>query len=146
MQIARHTIVIGRPREAVFDFFLDLSQASRWRQFVESMQLVTDEPIRAGSRIRTTIGLFGDQSTFDLEVLALERPALWRHRTFESDFTGHVEYRFEPDAAGTRVTFTIQAKPKGLYGWLAMPMMWLQRGKPHQEQLPQLKRVLEEAR
>lgn len=144
MHLAQHVIWINRPPEDVFDFFVDFSQAARWRQYVESMALVGEPPVRVGSRVRTTIALMGNRHTLDLEVLALERPSLWRHRTFETDFNGYIEYRFEADRDGTRVTMTIEAKPNGLYGWLALPIMWLRRTRPYTEQLPQLKRVMEE--
>jgi hypothetical protein len=42
------------------------------------------------------------------------------------------------------VTLTIEAKPVGLYGWLAASLRWLRREKPYAQQLPQLKRALEE--
>jgi hypothetical protein len=91
-------------------------------------------------------GLFpavGEPYIFDLEVLSYERPSRWRHRTNETDFRGFVEYRFDPEQAGTPVTMTIDASPAGLYGWLAMPLMLLRREKPYTEQLPHLKRALE---
>jgi uncharacterized membrane protein len=148
MRIVQHTIWIDRPRNAVFAFFTDFSQATRWRQYVESMAIVTEGPLRVGSRIRTTIALMGETTALDMEVLAFDPPSLWRHRTFESDFSGYIEYRFETENAGTRVTLTIEAKPEKAYGWLALPIMWLnrllKRSKPYAQQLPQLKRVLEE--
>lgn len=143
MHLAKHAIWIDKPREAVFDFFVDFSQAARWRQYVQSMTLVSDPPLRAGSRVRTTLDLMGGRHTVDLEVLALERPSLWRHRTFETDFHGYIEYRFEADTSGTRVTMTMDVQPNGLYGWLALPIMRLERVKPYKEQLPRLKRALE---
>jgi len=149
MRIVQHTIWIDRPRDAVFAFFTDFSQATRWRQYVESMAVVTEGPLRVGSRIRTTIAMMGETTTFDMEVLAFEPPSVWRHRTFETDFSGYIEYRFETEGTGTRVTLTIEAKPAKVYGWLALPIMWLnrllRRSKPYAQQLPQLKRVLEGA-
>jgi len=149
MHVVTHSIWINRPREAVFAFFTDFPQSPRWRQYVDSMETVTAGPLRVGSRIRTTLTVRGETSTFDMEVLAFEPPSLWRHRTNETDFSGYVEYRFEPENGGTRVTFTIEASPKKPYGWLAMPIMWLNRTlgrhRPYAQQLPQLKRVMEEA-
>jgi len=145
MHLAEHTIWIDRSRDDVFAFFLDFSQAARWRQYVQSMALVGPEPLRAGSRIRTVVDLNAGRHEFDLEVLAFEPPSLWRHRTFETDFNGYIEYRFETEGAGTRVTLTISVTPAGLYGWLALPIMWLSRNKPYTEQLPHLKRALEES-
>lgn len=144
MKLATHTIWIRRARSEVFDFFTDFSQASRWRQYVQSMELSGDGPVRAGSRIRVVMNLGGDDYAFDLEVLACERPSLWRHRTNERHFRGHIDYTFETEGDGTRVTMRLDAKPVGLYGWLAMPIVWIQRPKPYSQQLPQLKRALEE--
>jgi hypothetical protein len=143
MRIVQHTIWIARAPEAVFDFFIDLSQGHQWRQYVTSMTLASDPPLGAGSVVHVRLDLLGRPYDFDLEVLAFERPALWRHRTNESDFTGCIEYRFDPDRGGTRVTMTMDARPTGLYGWLAVPLMFLRRDKPYAEQLPQLKRALE---
>ena len=143
MRIAQHTIWIDRPRQAVFDYFRDFSKASEWRQYVISMALVDDKPLGVGSRLRVNIEINGAQQWFDMEVLTYEAPGLWRHRTYESDFKGYVEYRFEPEGPGTRVTMTIEAKPKTWYGWLGMPLLAISRRKPYSEQLPQLKRSLE---
>jgi uncharacterized protein YndB with AHSA1/START domain len=144
MQLFRRTTWISRPPEDVFDFFVDFSQASRWRQYVRTMEPRDDGPLRPGSRIHVTMDLAGGAYAFDLEVLAIERPSHWRHRTDEKDFFGYIEYRFETEGDGTRVTMLVEAKPVGLYGWLGMPLVWLGRNKAYTEQLPRLKRALEE--
>ena len=104
MRLFTRTITIAKPCEAVFDFFVDFRQAPRWRQSVKTMEAVTPGPVRAGTIIRTTWDLAGDDYTLDLEVAACERPSLWRHQVDEHDFYTTVEYRFEPYPAGTRVT------------------------------------------
>ena len=76
-------------------------------------------------------------------MLAYERPTLWRHLTNEVDFAGFMEYRFQPEANGTRVTMTMVVKPIGFYGWLAMPLLLFGRKRRYRDQLPQLKRELE---
>ena len=145
MRIAHHTIWIDRPRQAVFDYFRDFSKASEWRQYVVSMAAADDRPLGVGSRLRVNMEINGARQSFDLEVLTFEPPSLWRHRSYESDFKGFIEYRFEPEGQGTRVTMTIEAKPKTFYGWLGMPLMGLSRNKVYSEQLPQLKRAVERA-
>jgi uncharacterized protein YndB with AHSA1/START domain len=143
MRLFKHTIWIARPRDAVFAFFVDFSQAPRWRAFVRSMEPVEPGPLRAGSRIRCHMDLLGEDHEFDLSVLVYEPPALWRHRTDEVDFNGYIEYRFDSENDGTRVTMSGEAKPISFYGWIAMPLMWLGRGKSYRDQLPQLKRAIE---
>jgi len=143
MRMLSHTIWIARPPEDVFDFFIDFSHASRWRQYVRTMTPLDSGPLRAGSRVHVTLDILGTLTEFDLEVLACERPRLWRHRSNEVDFKGFVEYRFERENNGTRVTMVMAAKPVGLYGWLAMPLLLIGRKKRYREQLPSLKRELE---
>ena len=143
MQMAQHSVHIDRTPREVFDFFIDFSQASRWRQYVRTMTPREPGPIHAGSIIDVVIDVVGVTQTFELHVLACEPPSLWRHRTSEKEFRGHVEYRFDAENGGTRVTLTIVAKPIGLYGWLAMPIMWLRRPKTYAQQLPQLKQAIE---
>lgn len=144
MQLANHSIWIARPPEEVFDFFVDLSQGPRWRQYVREMTLDGPPPVRAGSRVHVVMDISGAPCTVDLEVLACDRPSVWRHRTNEVDFRGLIEYRFVPDTGGTRVTMTMQARPAGLYGWLAVPLMFLRRNQAYAEQLPRLKTALED--
>jgi len=145
MHIFKHTIWIDRPREAVFDYFTDFSKASEWRQYVRAMEPADAGRVRAGSRVHVTMDLSGDEYAFDLEVLVCERPSLWRHRTNETDFRGFIEYRFDEERGGTRVTLSFVAKPVGLYGWLAAPLVWMRGGKSYREQLPRLKHMMEAA-
>jgi uncharacterized protein YndB with AHSA1/START domain len=144
MRIASHTTWIARRPEEVFDFFVDFAQAPRWRSYVTSMRRLDDGPIGPGSRVAVAMDVMGSRYEFELHVLVCERPSLWRHRTTEQHYRGHIEYRFEPENGGTRVTLTIVARPRGLYGWLGMPLMLLQRNRPYAEQLPKLKQALEQ--
>jgi hypothetical protein len=54
-----------------------------------------------------------------------------------------VEYRFESEASGTRVTMRCDVKPVGAYGWLGLPLLRIRRDEIYRDQLPQLKRTLE---
>jgi uncharacterized protein YndB with AHSA1/START domain len=142
MRLFTRTIWIGRPREAVFDFFIDFNQASRWRQYVRTMTIVSPGPIGPGSRVHVTMDLGGEDYAFDLEVLSCDRPSRWRHRTNETDYAGIVEYRFDTEGDGTRVTMRFDVHPIGWYGWLGLPLLFLRGGRSYRAQLPQLKRAL----
>jgi uncharacterized protein YndB with AHSA1/START domain len=143
MRLFTRTISIPKPREAVFDFFLDFSQASRWRQHVRTMAPTTPGPIGPGTVIHAKWDLAGGDYGLDLVVAACERPSLWRHTVDETDVLTTVEYRFEPEPGGTRVTMHCDVAPVGWYGWLSVPMMWMHRGRMYRDQLPQLKGALE---
>jgi hypothetical protein len=143
MRLFTHTIWIDRPRDVVFDFFTDFGEAARWRQYVKTMVPVGPGPVAAGSVIHVTMEIAGEPYAFDLRVLSCDRPTLWRHRTNETDYQGFIEYRFDEESQGTRVTMSCEARPVGWYGWLGLPLLWLSRGKSYRLQLPQLKRALE---
>ena len=143
MEMARHSIHIDRTPREVFDFFADFSKAARWRQYVRTMTPRDPGPPRAGSVIDVVMDVVGHTQAFELTVLACEPPTLWRHHTNEKHFRGHVEYRFDPENGGTRATLTMVARPVGLYGWLAMPILWINRPKSYAQQLPQLKQAME---
>jgi hypothetical protein len=127
----------------VFDFLFDFARAASWRSYVRRMEQVDPGPARAGTRIRSTMELQGAERELEIILTAVERPRLWRHTTNEIDFRGEVEYALQPEKLGTRVTMTGAAKPVTIYGWLALPLLWLHRGKGYREQLPRLKAVLE---
>jgi uncharacterized protein YndB with AHSA1/START domain len=146
MRIFEHTIWIARPREAVFDYFTDWSAAPEWRSYVRSMNPATAGPVQAGSTINVVMDVAGEEYAFTLSVVTFERPSLWRHKTNETDFNGFIEYRFEPEANGTRVTMSCVVKPISVYGWLGLPLIWLRGGKSYREQLPKLKSAMESAR
>lgn len=143
MQYFQHTTVIAHPREKVFAFMEDFSQAPRWRSMVSAMETVDGVPLNAGTRVRVTVDIGGERIVREITMLAFEPPVRWLHRTDESDIIGEIEYRLEREGDGTRVTMTGTIHPRGLTGWLAMPLMWLRRGQAYREQLPQLKRVME---
>ena len=144
MQLFKHTVWIARPREVVFDYFTNWDAASEWRMYVRSMKPEGSGPLAAGSKINVVLDVAGEQYDFDMTVLEYARPSRWRHRTNETDFNGHVEYEFTPENDGTRVTFSMVVKPRSLYGWLGLPLMWLGRNKSaYRDQLPSLKRAVE---
>lgn len=143
MRLFTHSISIARPREAVFDHFIDFGRAPSWRAYVTSIAPAEAGPVHAGSVLRVLMDIGGEAYSFDMTVLACERPTLWRHRSNETDFDGFIEYRFDTEPGGTRVTMSCEITPRGMWGWLALPMMWLNRGKSYRDQLPKLKIAVE---
>ncbi len=143
MRMWKHTIWIDRSPERVFDFLFDFDRAPRWRSFVRTMEQLDPGPARAGTRIKSTLDVMGEEQELILTLVAIERARVWRHRTEETDFIGEVEYHLQPERTGTRVTLSARANPVTLYGWLAVPLLLLNRGRAYREQLPRLKTVLE---
>ena len=143
MRLFTRTITIHKPREAVFDFFVDFSQSSRWRQSVRTMELIGGGPIAAGRVVRTTWDLPAGEYTLDLTVQACDRPSHWRHGVDEGDFYSTVDYSFDPSSEGTRVTMRFDIRPTSWYVWVSLPLLVLRRRHMYREQLPQLKRAVE---
>jgi uncharacterized protein YndB with AHSA1/START domain len=144
IRLFTHSISIARTPEAVFDFFTDFTQAPRWRRYLRDMHVIGDRPLGGGSDVAVTMDLAGEPHAFTLHVLAFDRPRLWQHRTNEPHYDGVIEYTFEPQVTGTRVTLSTRVRPLGLYGWLGLPLVLWKSGRFYAPQLPSLKRAMEQ--
>jgi uncharacterized protein YndB with AHSA1/START domain len=145
MRAFTRTIWISRPPDAVFDFFVDFDRGPEWRSYVRTMRRLDSGPIAAGSRIHVTMDLASEDYSFELEVLACDRPSRWRHQADEVDLISITEYTFEAEKQGTLVTMRTDVKPASAYGWLSLPLIWLHRNRPYRDQLPKLKQIMESA-
>ena len=112
MRLFKHTIFIDRPREAVFDFFINFPESHRWRAFVREMR--PHGALVPGTKIDVILDMLGEERKHELVIVTCERPSLWRHRSTESDYNGVVEYTFEPQGSGTVVTMSMRAKPASI--------------------------------
>ena len=145
MRSFNYTIHIERSPETVWSYMMDLSKASRWRNLVRSVRVNTPGPVRVGSELEITFDILGKTKQVISEVWAYEPARRFGVRNTESQVTGVFEYTLQPDAGGTRVTFSCDVHPRG-YMWLLTP--WLLKGNRarYAEQLPNLKKEVERER
>ncbi len=143
MRAFTYTVHIDRPPDAVFDFMMDFSNASRWRNLVREIQVLTPGPLRVGSELLITLDVMGGVRKAVSEVWAYDRPRHVGLRNTAQNVTGAFEYRLEPEGNGTKVSFSCDIRPHG-WMWLALPLMLKGDRMRYRDQLGILKRVVEE--
>jgi uncharacterized protein YndB with AHSA1/START domain len=114
MPEAHRTIVIDHSPDAVFAFFTDPSNDSRWRPIVK--KIAADGPVRVGSIVHQVVTGPGGRGSFpaDYEVTAYEPPSRFAFRVIKGPVHPVGEYRFAPAGSGTEVSFSIKAELGGI--------------------------------
>jgi len=142
MRSYTYKIHIDRSPEQVWAYMMDFSKASRWRNLVREVEVLTPGPLRVGSELKITFDVQGKVRKAISEVWALEPARRFGVRNTEQNVTGNFEYTLVPDATGVTVTFTCDIQP---HGWMWLLMPWLLKGNRtrYREQLPRLKDEVE---
>ncbi|NOT31025.1 MAG: SRPBCC family protein [Planctomycetes bacterium] len=106
--IARH---VAAPREAVFAVASDFQNAPGRIKAITKLEILTDGPIRAGTRFRETRTMMGRAATEEMEITAYDPP---RSYTLGGDSCGcrfRTQLRFEEKNGGTDIVMDFQAQP-----------------------------------
>jgi len=145
MRSFTYTIHIERPPDRVWSYIMDFDKAPRWRNLVRKIEVVTPGPLAVGSQLKVTFDVRGSVRTVISDVWSYEPGRRYGVRNTEQGLTGSFEYQLEPDATGTRVTFTCDIRPHGLM-WLVLPLVIPGNRRRYSEQLPNLKAEVERDR
>ena len=143
MRSFTYSAIIDRTPAAVFDFMMDFSRASRWRNLVRKIEVLTPGPVRAGSELLVTFDAMGKIVTARSDVWGFEQDRRLGVRNTANNVTGVFEYTLEPHGDRTLVRFTCDIHPHGLM-WLALPFLFRGNRMRYRDQLPNLKRAIEE--
>ena len=143
MRAFTYTEHIDRDPQAVFDFMMDFSNASRWRNLVRRIDVVTAGPLRVGSELLVSLDLQGRTTQMPSQVWAFEPPRRYGVRNTSNNVTGTFEYRLDPEPGGTHVQFTCDVRPHG-WMWLTLPLLISNSRLRYRDQFSRLKRVIEE--
>lgn len=133
---------IQRPREQVFDFATDPRNAPKWLTGVQKIELLTDGPIRAGTRFRETRVINKREAAAEIEVVEHERPRVHAAGAKFPGGSAVYRYEFHAEGSGTRVELVAEVRGKGL-GWLMAPLMATVMKKMDGDQLQRLKAAIE---
>jgi uncharacterized protein YndB with AHSA1/START domain len=116
MHVVENAVDIDRPREAVFDYCSDMRTEAGWNPAVRSVEMVSAEPVRVGSRF---VGSFTGLGRAVVEVVEYDRPARWIARST----AGRLPFRLVGTVADrgpgrSRLTVRIELFPTGPLGVL----------------------------
>jgi carbon monoxide dehydrogenase subunit G len=119
---------VKAPLEDVFELFSDIPKTADRIRGIERVEVLTEGPLRAGTRWRETRIVFKRESTEELEITSFEANKSY---TVEGESCGihhKTEFRFLPEERGTRLEVEFTSRPLTLLAKLTSPLGWLMMG------------------
>ena len=125
-------IVIDRPRDQVFDYASNPSNAPEWYVNIESVQWKTSPPLAIGSRLAFVARFLGRRLSYTYEIIDLIPGERLVMRTLEGPYPMETTYTWEPAGVGsTRMTLRNRGEPSGfsklVSPFMAMAIRWANR-------------------
>ncbi len=137
-----HSIAIGRPREAVFEFVTNPENVTRWKKGLVAVRRRTPGPSGVGT-IDTHVGeILGWRSEVDHEITEYEPNRYMKFKTLDGPFPSRGRFTFEDFNGGTRVSVVSEGSARGIYRVLAPLMAWV-AGRRLKRDFSDLKSLLE---
>ena len=112
--------ISAEPAE-VFDRITDLRKASEHIEDISHIEVLTEGPVRAGTRFRETRTMFGKDCTEEMEVTHFDAPHSY---TVEAESCGaRMITRFDVvrEGSGSRVTVDMDSQPISLFAKIVSP-------------------------
>jgi len=118
-------IVIGRPVDVVFDYVTDQSNEPQYNPQMVRAEKITPGPVGKGTRFRSAVASRGSTVVMLIECTGYDRPTLFATTTTMAQADIGYTLRFEPAPAGTRMRWSGQVQPKGIFRLLGPLITWL---------------------
>ena len=135
-------IMINRPVEEVWNYFIDNENVPKWALGISEMRYITEGPMNVGTRCAWTQTFLGKKMDSIVETTEFEP---YKHITFKAmtgpvPFTYH--YTFEPNAGGTYLTVRLEGEPGGFFK-LAEPVLNMTANRQLHNSFENLKDLIE---
>ena len=134
--------VINRPLDEVFRFVTNVENQPRWQAASIENHLLTPGPMAVGAQIQHIGKWLGRRYESIGQVVEFEPDRRWAYKSLSGPYQLEMRYRFEPTAAGTRLTLTAEGGDLGFFR-LPGPLLRFFAQRVLQADLDRLKRVLE---
>ena len=118
-------IVIDRPVDVVFDYVADQSNEPQYNPRMVRAQKITAGPVGKGTRFRSAVASMGRTAEMLIECTGYDRPELLATTTTMQQADISYTLRFEPAAAGTRMRWSGQVRPRGVFRLLGPVITWM---------------------
>jgi uncharacterized membrane protein len=133
---------IDRPVEEVYGYTVDLDRWPQWRSDVVGGELLTEAPMRVGSRVRGFGLVLGRTVTIDVEVTVLQPGTAFGYRPTSGPLRTNNLYTFESHEGGTLVVLTDEIGLNGIFR-VFLPVMPAFVRSAYRKNLANLKATLE---
>jgi len=111
--------------DAAFGAAIDIASWPRFISAIDGVEILTPGAVATGTRFRETRKMFGKSATEEMTVAEVEPPRRFRLTAFSHGTDYTAEHIFAPEAAGTRITLTFEARPAALLSRIFAPLGWL---------------------
>jgi polyketide cyclase/dehydrase/lipid transport protein len=124
-------IVIGRPVDVVFDYVADQSNEPQYNPRMVRAEKITAGPVGKGTQFRSAVASIGREAEMLIECTGYDRPSLLASVTTMRQADIGYTLTFEPVAAGTRMRWSGQVRPKGPWQLLGPLITWMGMRQEH---------------
>jgi len=108
-------ILINRPIAEVFDFVADERNEPKYNPLMTSAEMVTQGPIRVGSKFDCVMTGVGRGAVMTIELTEFDRPRRLGSATHLSSMDIDGSLLFEAQGQGTKMTWIWNLEPRGFY-------------------------------
>ena len=120
-------IAISRPVDVVFDYVADQTNEPQYNPGMVRAEKVSAGPIGKGTKFRSAVRSAGRTAEMLIEFIDYDRPRLLASTTTMKQADIDYVLRFESVTAGTRISWSGQVRPKGVFRLLGPLIIWLGR-------------------
>jgi len=120
--------LIRAPLERVFAAFTDLPRSAEIIPAIKRIEMLTDGPMRIGTRWRETRVMFGKEATEEMAISDLRPNQSYTVRGESCGAEFLTELRFTPQGEATLVEMETRTRPLTFVAWLMTPLGWLMSG------------------
>ncbi|HEX6490959.1 MAG TPA: SRPBCC family protein [Gaiellaceae bacterium] len=135
---------IGRPRAEVAAYVTDWRNDPTWIKALSDVRLLSEPPLRVGSRVERVANFRGRTIEYVNEVAALEPDSRLEMKAVDGPFPMSVVYEFADAGEGTLVRIHARGDATGFYR-LVGPVLSRAVKRTIAADLKRLKKVLEQA-
>ena len=118
-------IVIGRPVDVMFDYVADQSNEPQYNPQMVRAEKITAGPVGKGTQFRSAVASRGRTAEMMIECTGYDRPTRFATTTTIQQADIRYTLTFEPAAAGTRMRWSGQVRPKGVFRLLGPVITWM---------------------
>jgi uncharacterized protein YndB with AHSA1/START domain len=120
-------IVINRPAEEVFDIAADERNEPRYNPRLLRAEQTSVGPIGVGTRFQAEVATRGRPIPMTIEYTAYERPRRLSSSTNMASMDIRGTLTFDPVPNGTRMRWSWELRPRGVYKVLTPLVAWVGR-------------------
>jgi len=118
-------IEIGRPVDVVFDYVADQTNEPQYNPQMVRSEKLTAGPVGKGTQFRSAVASMGRTAEMLIECTGYERPTLLASATTMQQADIVYTLTFAPTPTGTRMRWSGQVRPKGVYKLLGPMITWM---------------------